>query len=190
LDDTTAFLEKDLADFSTMTGTSNMAEHQIKINDDKQRYYPKNPKIQGEINARVDELLQMGFIEHSKSPYSSPILIVKKKTGKWRLCVNFRQINAKSVKDAYPMPRINYILDQLREARYISSLYLKDRYWQIPLEENSRQYTAFTVPGKSLFQWRVMPCGLHSASATLQRVLDQVIGPVMSPHAFAMCSVV
>jgi len=169
LDDTTAFLEAELADFSTRTGTSNMAEHQIKIRDDKpikQRYYPKNPKVQEEINAKVDELLQMGFIEHSKSPYSSPIVMVKKKTGKWRLCVDFRQINAKSVKDACPMPRINYILDQLREARYISSLDLKDGYWQIPLEESSRQYTAFTVPGKGLFQWRVMPFGLHSASAS------------------------
>jgi len=120
LDDTTAFLEAELADFSTMTRTSNMAEHQIKMKDDKpikQRYYPKSPKIQGEINAKVDELLQMGFIEHSKSPYSSPIVVVKKKIGKWRLCVDFRQINAKSVKDAYPMPCINYILDQLREAR-------------------------------------------------------------------------
>jgi len=96
-----------------------MTEHQIKMKDDKpnkQRYYPKNPKIQGEIHAKVDELLQMGFIEHSKSPYSSPIVMVKKKTVKWRLCVDFRQINAKSFKDAYPMPPINYILDQLREA--------------------------------------------------------------------------
>jgi len=90
-----------------------------------------------------------------------------------------------SVKDAYPKPHINYILDQLREARYISSLDLKDAYWQIPLEENSRQYTAFTVPGKGLFQWRVMPFGHHSASATFQRVLDQLIGPEMSPYAFA-----
>jgi len=92
LDDTTAFLEAELADFSTMTGTSNMAEHQIKMKDDKpikQRYYPKNPKIEGESNAMVDELLQMGFIEHSKSPHSSPIVMVKKKTGKWRLCVDF-----------------------------------------------------------------------------------------------------
>jgi len=95
------------------------------------------------------------------------------------------QINAKSIKDAYPVPRINYILDQLREARYISSLDLKDECWQIPLKEGSRQYTAFTVPGKGLFQWRVMPFGLHSASATFQRVLDRVIGPEMSPHAFA-----
>jgi len=105
----------------------------------------------------------MGFIEHSKSPYSSPIVMVKKRTGKWRLCVDFRQINAKSVKDAYPMRRINYILDQLREARYISSLDLMNGYWQIPLEESSRQYTAFTVPGKGLFKWKVMPFGLHSA---------------------------
>jgi len=100
------------------------------------------------------------------------------------LRVNFREINAKSVKDAYPMPRINYILDQLREARNISSLDLKDGYWQIPLEVNSSQYTAFTVPDKGLFQWRVMPFRLHSASATFQRVLDQVIGPEISPHAF------
>jgi len=114
-----------------MKGTSNMAEHQITMKDDKpirQRYYPKNPKVQGEINAKVDELLQMGYIEHSTSPYSAPIVMVKKRTGKWRLCVDFRQINDKSIKDAYPMPRINYILDQLREARYISSLDLKDGY--------------------------------------------------------------
>jgi len=67
--------------------------------------------------------------------------MVKKKTGKWRLCVDFRQINVKSIKDAYPMPRINYILDQLREAPYIRSLDLKDGYWQIPLKADSRQYS-------------------------------------------------
>jgi len=64
-----------------MKGTSNMAEHQITMKDDipiKQRYYPKNPKVQGEINARVDELLQMGYVEHSTSPYSFPIVMVKK----------------------------------------------------------------------------------------------------------------
>jgi len=96
-----------------------------------------------------------------------------------RLCVDFRQINAKSIKDAYPMPQINYILDQLKEARYISSLDLKKGYWQIPLKESRRQHTAFTVPEKGLFQWKVMPFGLHSASATFQRVLDRVIGPEM-----------
>jgi len=58
-------------------------------------------------------------------------------------------------------------------------------YWQIPLEESSRQYTAFTVSGNGVLQWRIMPFGLHSASATFQRVFDQVIGAKMSPHAFA-----
>jgi len=77
----TKFLEAELSSFSSVKGTSNMAEHQITMKDDKpikQRYYPKNPKVQGEINAKVDELLQMGYIEHSTSPYSSPIMMVKK----------------------------------------------------------------------------------------------------------------
>jgi len=106
-DDTTKFLEAELSTFSSMKGASNMAEDQITMKDDKpikQRYYPKNPKDQVEINAKVAELFQMGYIEPSKSPYSSPIGMVKKKTGKWRLCVDLRQINAKSIKDAYPMP--------------------------------------------------------------------------------------
>ncbi|BFF99865.1 uncharacterized protein DMAD_00003 [Drosophila madeirensis] len=141
--------------------------------------------MQAEINQKVDELLELGCIEPSRSPYSSPIVMVKKKTGQWRLCVDFRQVNAKSVKDAYPMPRIDYILDQFREARFISSLDLKDGYLQIPLEERNRQVTAFTVPGKGLYQWKVMPFGLQSASATFQRALDQVIGTEMMPHAFA-----
>jgi len=68
----------------------------------------------------------MWFIEHSKSPFRSSIVMVKKRTVKWRLCVDFRQINAKSVKEAYPMPRISYIFDQLREPQCISSLDLKD----------------------------------------------------------------
>jgi len=89
--DTTKFMEAELSSFSSMKGTANMAE----------------------INAKVDELLQMGYIEHSTS---SPIVMVKKMTGKWKLCVDFRQINEKSIKEAYPKPRINYTLDQLREA--------------------------------------------------------------------------
>ncbi|KAH8320326.1 hypothetical protein KR067_013072, partial [Drosophila pandora] len=74
--------------------------------------------IQGEIDEKVEELLEKRCIEPSNSAYSSPIVMVKKKTGQWRMCVDFRQINAKSVKDAYPIPRINFILKQLREAKF------------------------------------------------------------------------
>ncbi|KAM8702319.1 hypothetical protein ACLKA7_004983 [Drosophila subpalustris] len=138
--------------------------------------------MQEEINKQVDELLAKGCIEPSNSPHSAPIVMVKKKTGKWRLCVDFRQLNNK---DAYPLPRVQHILDQLREAHYITSLDLKDGYWQIPMEKASRPLTAFTVPGRGLFQWKVMPFGLHSAPATFQRALDRVIRPEMLPHAFA-----
>ncbi|KAM8718879.1 hypothetical protein ACLKA7_001571 [Drosophila subpalustris] len=183
-----SFLQQEIAAFATMTGTSPITEHRIVMHDDrpiKQRYFPKNPKMQEEINKQVDELLAKGCIEPSNSPHSAPIVMVKKKTGKWRLCVDFRQLNSRSVKDAYPLPRVHHILDQLREAHYITSLDLKDGYWQIPMEKASRPLTAFTVPGRGLFQWKVMPFGLHAAPATFQRALDRVIGPEMLPHAFA-----
>ena len=134
-----------LAAFDQIRGTSHITEHHIAMHDErpiKQRYFPKNPKMQGEINQQVDELLAKGCIEPSKSPHSAPIVVVKKKTGKWRLCVDFRQLNSKSIKDAYPLPRAHHILDQLREARYITSVDLKDGYWQIPMTKSSRPLTA------------------------------------------------
>ncbi|KAL7726226.1 hypothetical protein ACLKA6_001630 [Drosophila palustris] len=101
------------------------------------------------------------------------------------MCIDYRQLNANSIPDAYPLPRIHHILERLRNARYISTLDLKSGYWQIPMARGSREYTAFTVPGRGLFHWKVMPFGLHSAPATFQRALDSVIGPDMEPYAFA-----
>jgi len=124
-------------------------------------------------------------MEPSKSPYSSPIVIVRKKNDEWRMCIDFRQLNARSIPDAYPTPRINYVLKRLSHARIMSTLDLKSGYWQIPMASDSKQYTAFTVPGRGLFQWRVMPFGLHSAAATFQRALDSVIGPELDPFVFA-----
>lgn len=73
------------------------------------------------------------------------------------------------------MPQIPSILNRLKEARYVSAIDLKNGYWQIPIRSDCRQYTAFTVPGRGLYQWRVMPFGLHSAPATFQRLLDQLV---------------
>ncbi|KAH8346422.1 hypothetical protein KR084_011570, partial [Drosophila pseudotakahashii] len=84
------------------------------------------------ISDQVDELLRDGRIEPSRSPHSAPIVLVRKKTGEMRMCVDFRQLNAHSVPDAYPLPRIHHILERLRNARYISTLDLKNGYWQIP----------------------------------------------------------
>ncbi|KAM8702411.1 hypothetical protein ACLKA7_007742 [Drosophila subpalustris] len=182
------FLQEELGKFEGLTGVSSIAEHTITLRDNrpiKQRYYPKNPAMQKIINDQVDELLRDDRIEPSRSPHSAPIVLVGKKTGDVRMCVDYRQLNARSVPDAYPLPRTNHILEKLRNAKYISTLDLKSGYWQIPMAKGSREYTAFTVPGRGLYHWKVMPFGLHSAPATFQRALDSVIGPDMEPHAFA-----
>jgi len=163
-------------------------QHQIIMRDDKplkQRYYPRNPAMQSVIDVQVDELLREDAIEPSRNPHSAPIVLVKKKTADWRMCVDYRQLNAHSVPDAYPVPRTNRILEKQCQARYISTLDLKHGYWQIPMAKDSRQFTAFTVPGIGLYQWKVMPFGLHWASATFQRAVDSVIGADMKPFAFA-----
>lgn len=174
--------------FNDVKGPCTIGSHTITMKHDrpiKQRYYPRNPAMQAILNEEVDELLRLDRIEPSFSPYSSPVVLVRKKQGTWRMCIDFRQINAAAEPDAYPLPQINSILDQLREAKYISTIDLKNGYWQIPLDAKSRPYTAFTVPGRGLFQWKVMPFGLHSAPATFQRILDTIIGPELHPRVFA-----
>jgi hypothetical protein len=141
--------------------------------------------MQAVINEEVDRMLAEGIIEPSHSPWSSPVVIAKKKDGAPRFCINFKKINDVSRKDAYPLPFINAILDKLRRAKYISSIDLKQGYWQIPLTEDSKPITAFTVPGRGLFQFRVMPFGLHSAPATFQRLMDRILGPELEPYCFA-----
>jgi transposase InsO family protein len=141
--------------------------------------------MQGIIDEEVDKMLAEGVIEPSNSPWSSPIVLAKKKDGKHRFCIDFRKVNEVTRKDAYPLPFINVILDKLRRARYISTIDLKSGHWQVPLTPSSKPITAFTVPSRGLYQFRVMPFGLHSAPATFQRLMDRVIGPELDPYCFA-----
>lgn len=182
------FLNQELELFKDIPGRTTLVEHKIRLKTDtpiKQRYYPRNPAMQSVINEEIDRMLAEDIIEPSTSPWSSPLVLIKKPTGKYRVCVDLRRVNQCSEKDAYPLPQINSILDKLREAKYISTIDLRNGYWQVPLEESSRPITAFTIPGRGLFQWKVMCFGLHSAPATFQRLLDEVIGPEFEPYAFA-----
>lgn len=182
------FLKKELPKFEACSGRTNLVEHRIKLKDKepfKLRYYPRNPAMQKIINDEIDRMLSEGVIRPSHSPYSSPMVLVRKPSGKFRLCLDMRRLNSASETDAYPMPRINSILEKLREANYITTIDLKQGYWQVPLSDESKPLTAFTVPGKGLFEFVVMPFGLHSAGATFQRLLDKVIGPELEPRAFA-----
>ncbi len=121
-------------------------------------------------------MLELGVIEPSRSEWCSPIVIVAKKDGTNRFCVDFRKVNAIAKFDAYPMPRVDELLDRLGTARFISTLDLTKGYWQIPLTRRSREKTAFSTPD-GLFHFTTMPFGLHGAPAAFQRLMDQVLRP-------------
>jgi len=181
------FLTTELPKFNNIRGPTDLIEHKIRLKNDlpiKQRYRPRNPAIQTIIDHEIHEMERAGVIEPSQSPWSSPVVIAKKKDGRPRFCIDFRKVNEVSHKDAYPLPQVEATLDKLRGARYLSTIDLKNGYWQVPLAAESRPVTAFTVPGRGLMQFRVMPFGLHSAPATFQRLLDTVLGPALEPHVF------
>lgn len=151
----------------------------------KQRYYRLSPELLKEMNRQLDEMLEMGVVEPSSSSWNNPTLLTPKTNGEMCFCLDSRKLNAVSKKDAYPLPYISNILDQLRDARYLSSIDLKSSFWQIALDESSKEKTAFTVPGRGLFQFKVMCFGLTSAPTTQQRLMDNLFGPEFNGKVFA-----
>ena len=119
-------------------------------------------------------MLREGIIEPSSSEWAAPIVLVKKKDGSLRLCVDYRRLNSVSKTDAYPMPRIDDMIDQLGSASFISTLDLTRGYWQMPVFDNDRHKTAFTTPF-GLYQFKTMPFGLQGVPATFQRMMDRLI---------------
>lgn len=158
-------------------GKTKLLEHHIDTGDAtpiKQRHWPYSPAMQSLIYSEVDRMLELGVIEESESPWSSPVILVKK-PGKIRLCLDSRKVNALTKKLAYPLPHMEGLLSRLADTHFISSVDLKDAFWQIPLAEASREKTAFTVPGRPLYQFKVMPFGLCNAAQRMCQLMDRVI---------------
>lgn len=159
-------------------GRTDLEEHVIEIENEKvpikQRHYPISPVKQEALYKQLDRMLENAVIEESNSSWSSPMTLVQK-TGKDRACLDARKVNERMVKDAYPLPHIEGILSRLQDTQYISAIDLKDAFWQIPLEKESRKFTAFTVPGRPLYQFTVMPFGLCNAAQRMCRLMDKVI---------------
>ena len=112
-------------------------------------------------------MLQQGLIEPSSSPWSFPVVVVKKKNGKYRLCVNYKPLNDITKKDNYPLPRIDEILDSLRDAQWFSTLDLASGYWQIKVKKEDQEKTAF-ITKFGIYQFKVILFGLCNAPATFQ----------------------
>ncbi len=128
------------------------------------------------VQAELEAMLEMGVIEESRSDWASPIVLVPKTDGSVRFCVDYRKVNAVSKFDAYPMPRVDELLDRLGTARFYSTLDLTKGYWQIPLSPLSKEKSAFTTPF-GLHQFITLPFGLFGAPATFQRLMDKILRP-------------
>ena len=126
------------------------------------------------VQRELEEMKAHRIIEPANSDWAAPMVIVKKKDGTLRLCVDYRRLNSMTRVDAYPMPRIEDMMDQLGKAKYLSTLDLTKGYWQVPVAEEDRPKTAFTTPF-GLFQFIRMPFGLQGAPATFQRMVDHLL---------------
>uniref|UniRef100_A0A3B3H9D6 Gypsy retrotransposon integrase-like protein 1 n=1 Tax=Oryzias latipes TaxID=8090 RepID=A0A3B3H9D6_ORYLA len=159
-------------------GFTNLIEHEIPVLNEapiKQRYRRIPPSQYEEVKAHITQLLQQGIISESSSPYSSPLVIVHKKDGSLRLCVDYRQLNANTRKDAFPLPRIDESLDALHGAKWFSTLDLASGYHQVGMAEKDRCKTAFCTPF-GLFEFTRMPFGLCNAPGTFQRLMERLFG--------------
>ena len=115
-----------------------------------------------EMARQITHMQSAGVIQPSASPWASPVVMVKKKDGMHRFCIDYRQLNAVTKADTYPLPRIDDLLDQLGQCHYFTALDLASGYWQIRMSPRSREKTAFVTP-QGLYEFLVMPVGLTNA---------------------------
>ena len=131
---------------------------------------------QRDLHSQIQTLLQAGMIKPSSSPWASPVLLVAKKDGGLRLCIDYRRLNKSTIPDKYPVPLVDDLLDQLADAKFFTKLDLRSGYWQIAMDPSAVELTAFRTRFGH-FAFRVMPFGLCNAGATFQRVMDKLLAP-------------
>ncbi|KAI8516381.1 hypothetical protein Bbelb_049620 [Branchiostoma belcheri] len=129
---------------------------------------------------RLDKLARLGFIEESISPWGAPVVLVNKKDGTKRMCVDYRGLNNVTKKSSWPLPRIDDNIDALSGSQLFSTLDLRSAYMQVPLQESAREKTAFSTP-LGLFQYKRIPFGLCSAPSTFARLMENVLRG-LQPH--------
>uniref|UniRef100_A0A672FZX6 Gypsy retrotransposon integrase-like protein 1 n=1 Tax=Salarias fasciatus TaxID=181472 RepID=A0A672FZX6_SALFA len=165
-------------------GFTDRVKHEIPVVDEtpvSQPYRRIPPNQYQEVREHISELLRKEVIQESSSSYASPIVLVRKSDGSLRLCVDYRRLNMKTRRDAFPLPRIDESLDALSGAKFFSTIDLASGYHQVAVHEKDRHKTAFTTPF-GLYEFLRMPFGLCNAPATFQRLMQAT----MSDLAFQM----
>ena len=158
-------------------GRTDLVKHRIVTETDvpiKQPVRRPPLHLRTEAKNEVQKMLENEIIEPSDSPWASPVVLVRKKDGSLRYCVDYRRLNSVTRKDSYPLPRIDESLDSLAQTEYFSTLDLASGYWQIGLDEDAKQKSAFCTTS-GLFQFKVMPFGLTNAPATFQRLMERIL---------------
>ena len=160
-------------------GKTSLVKHEIKLDNTipfKERYRKIPYHQYEEVRKHLKEMLEIGAIRKSVSPWASPIVLVKKKDGSIRFCIDLRKLNNRTIKDAQSLPRIEDSLECLAGAAIFTSLDLVSGYWQVELTEESKPLTAFTVGPLGFYECVRMPFGLTNAPATFQRLMESCLG--------------
>ena len=160
-------------------GFCDVLKHSIPTTTDKPVYLPHRQipvQLQSEVRKCLDNWLKQGIIRPSKSPYASQVVIVRKKTGEIRLCVDFRKLNAISIRDSFPLPRVEEALQAVQAAVWFSSFDLAQGYLQMAMEEEDIEKTAFRAGSSGLYEFTRMPFGLTNAGASFCRLMEMCIG--------------
>lgn len=140
----------------------------------RQNPYRLHPQKRQRMREEVDYLLQHDLAVPSQSPWASPCILVPKEAGQLRLCTDYRRVNAVTIPDAYPLPRIDDLIDEVGQAAFVTKMDLTKGYYQIPLTETAQLISAFTTPF-GLFQYLVLPFGMRNSPATFQRIMNNLL---------------
>jgi len=157
-------------------GHTTIERHHIPIENPlpiRQRAYRVAPLEQEFIKEEINRMLKHNLVQPSESPWASPVVLVRKKNGSLRFCVDYRKLNSVTRRDGYPLPRIDELLDMFGRSKYFSTLDLASGYWQVAMEATDQAKTAF-ITSQGLYEFKVMPFGLTNAPATFQRLMNKV----------------
>ena len=163
--------------FPDIPSKTSIDHHDVEIGDAlpiKQHPYRLNPLKLEAMRNEIKYMLDNGIIEHSKSDFSSPSMIIPKPDGSYRFITDFRAVNAITKSDSYPIPRIEYCIDKIGESKFVSKYDLLKGFYQMPLTDRAKLVSAFVTPD-GLYNYCVMPFGMKNCPATFQRLINRVI---------------